>query len=336
MRINARICHGWRETMVNENAVTQALDSAIYNVVLKEINTCFRKIERNERIETVCNALRALADLAQGSHPNYNNPMTALLYTSWYQPKQINLVYSTINEIFTLRKESRLILSNNNHLDVTDFGCGALATQFAIAFAVADALDRNDPVSSVHVNSYDTSKTMILLGKKIWRCFQIEADRDPKLETLSKAMRVIKYRASTAKTVWLRKSSAGDTWLSAIHAVYGNNTGTVRNQLAEISKDKNPDVGIITSFSSKLQLVFGVSPFSNSVIYKNPEFAFHSTFPEVTALRQNLRHHLHTIASESGTALQTDRKNQDITWFLDTLVDWQFRPAVCQIYTKRS
>ena len=328
-----------RIKMVNEDSVTRALDNAMAKVMLDEIKKILNPMASNEKIDAVCNALKELDALAMGSHPNYRDPMTALLYTSWYQPKQINLVYSLINQLLSLRQNKNIILGDNKCLNVTDFGCGALATQFAVAFAVADALDRGEHISIVRVYSYDNCKPMIDLGKRIWRRFQIEVDKNPNLHSLSEAMTKIKPKASTAKTILIRGSYAGDNWLCAIHAVYSNNVQPVKNQLAEIANDKNLDVGIITSFERKKQLINAVYPFKNNKKGKtsddSPEFAFHLPFSETTSLRRELKNHLHKIALEENIAIITDSKGRDITWFLDTYVDWQFRNTACLTYIKR-
>lgn len=325
--------------MLDEWVVTQALDKAIEKVIRDEITSLFNKMTDQEKTFAVCGALKELDDLAYGFHPRYSNPMTALLYISWYQPKQINLIYAAIKQTLNLRKDDSLVLDNGGRLNIADFGCGALATQFAVAFAIADALERNESISVVRIKSYDTSKPMIELGKKIWRRFQLEVSREPSLNLLSEAMGKIKSRSSTAKTIFIGGNDAGDNWLSAIHTVYDDNWDPVKNQLAEITKDKNPDIGIITSFASKRQLVDVASPFGDRMRGRisdaSPNFAFLSILPELTSLRRSIRKQLHEIVADTGIPLPTDRRGQDITWFLDTSVDWQFRPVVCQTYIKQ-
>ena len=265
--------------------------------------------------------------------------MTALLYISWYQPKQINLVYAAIKQTLNLRKDDNLVLDNGGQLNIADFGCGALATQFAVAFAIADALERNESISVVRIKSYDTSKPMIELGKKIWRRFQIEVNREPDLDLLPEAIGKIKSRSSTARTIYVGGNDVGDNWLSAIHTVYNDNLDTVRNQLAEIAKDKTPNVGILTSFASKRQLIDVASPFANrrmgQISDASPNFAFLSSLPKVTSLRKSMQKHLLEIVGETEMELPTDRRGADITWFLGTNVDWRFRSVACQTYIRR-
>ena len=98
-------------------------------------------------------SLRSMQSLQSGGMPTYNEWDT-LLYGTWYQPKQINLVYSTLLALrggWTIGGQpwwdGDIFEIADGDVHVIDFGCGALATQFATTLAASDSLGRGVNVS---------------------------------------------------------------------------------------------------------------------------------------------------------------------------------------------
>ena len=148
-------------------AVTKALDTAIVSAADEHFNSLIAGLDDQEIVDNIHLALRSLERLQRGLMPDYD-AWDALFYSLWYQPGHINLAYTL----------SQLIPHGNNplrngigSLQVVDFGCGALAMQFGLALAAADALEEHQKLPQVAVVSEDDSEAMKEIGWSIWHNF---------------------------------------------------------------------------------------------------------------------------------------------------------------------
>ena len=125
-----------------------ALDQAIVRVAEAEYARLSSGIPPMKCAEAVASALNSWANLKSGMQPEYNE-WEALFYLTWYQPHQINLALAIV----------RYFLTTPQPLHIIDLGCGALATQVAMAVAVAESTDISSGVESseVHGNRSELS-----------------------------------------------------------------------------------------------------------------------------------------------------------------------------------
>ncbi len=208
-------------------------------------------------------AFQAFSDLINGEMPIYDK-WIALFYALWYQPKQINVAYRAINaKLENVAGTGRPLLQNDS-LRVLDFGCGSLATQFGVALALADAIDRGEDVSSVEIYAADTSAAMIELGGAIWNDIRQTAGTRPEWFPLARAFEVIESHTHVVRNVdefvgKVPRSAGTETWVSALHCVYHENISEIQRALRMLVNNFHPDFGFATSYSRKANLVHRAS-----------------------------------------------------------------------------
>lgn len=305
---------------MNRKLTTDALDKAITAVVRDEFNRISRSdVETAQKVEY---ALDQLSKLQQGVMPKYDE-WVAPFYVSWYQPPQINLAYSMIMDMVTETYDG--VLAPTGKLYVYDFGCGALATQFGVALAAADALRNGQKLDSVYIASSDASKAMISIGVKVWKQFKSEVRKEPRLSHLSQACDLIKTQFANHSLA--RKPSADEMcWLSAIHATYKSNRGTIKPKLDSLRSGLDPHVGLVTSHILNSEIVDFVSPFHHNKYARHHEKMVYGIFegdlPKITEWRR--------ACADSIPNLSW----RDIN-YLNNSVSWKWPPATIQIYTRR-
>ena len=329
----------WVEEDMNIRAVIEVLDRALLKVAESEF-TRLTKGSDNSDVwgELVDDGLKSLDRLRDGRPPKYNEDWTALLYLTWYQPKQINLAYSLIKKLLSLRNGDKFILSNSGRIHVVDFGCGALAMQFAVAFAAADALEQGQSIDEVRIDSIDNSQAMISLGEKLWKQFKIEVCEESSLYNLVDACCLIEPQTSGAR--FDRRISDEDNWLTAIHAVYHSNYIDVKRYLSQICNAINPDVSFITTFDAApynqlagRDLIEAVNPFNIEQCQVESKWIspqINGTLPRVTQWRQHLRDQIPSRILERRVG------NSTVRYYLSSTVDCLWRPETCLIYDRSS
>lgn len=194
-----------------------ALDRAIAKVAEAEYARLSADTTSEERAKLVECALGSLADLASRKRPAYND-WEALLYLTWYQPRQVHLVYSLLRRRFPY--------GYYGPLRVVDVGCGAGAVQVALAILAAEA----PFVGEISVRGIDRSRAMRRLGKKLWAAFLAETIEGG-LDRLSEVINVMNRSCSASDyPTWVassdrlaEESASGLSWLTAVHAVYEDN-----------------------------------------------------------------------------------------------------------------
>ena len=151
-----------------------ALRNAIVRVAEAEFKRLANGSDSREIASGIENALKSLKGLQSGIMPDYTDDWIPLFYSTWYQLSQVNLTFSMIRAMLDQRVSTNRTLSIMDKLHVIDFGCGALAMQFGVALAVADALRLGQKISSIRVDSTDSSQEMVDIGIKIWDQFREE------------------------------------------------------------------------------------------------------------------------------------------------------------------
>ena len=159
--------------------VASAIDSAIQTVGDAEYQRLSQGLSLYERKSKIQFALNSLDLLRSGNQPDYSNEWVALFYVLWYQPKQINLAYGLINEMLNRRNGNAFTLNRNGVLRIIDFGCGALATQFAVALFAAEAIDTGPSFQEIMIDSFDINQPMIDIGRRVWEQFKSETAAIP-------------------------------------------------------------------------------------------------------------------------------------------------------------
>ena len=209
--------------------VAIAIDSAIQKAGEAEYQRLSDGLSLGECKSRVQLALNSLRLLQSGEQPEYTDEWVALFYTLWYQPKQINLAYGMIKKMLSLRNSDSFILNPNGQLHVIDLGCGALAMQFVVALAATDAIAKGQNIKQITIHSSDTSQIMIDLGRKLWQQFQVEPSVTPSMD---QALSLIEPQYDTSLPDFFREQFRGiDYWVSAIHALYEDNTDAIRHAL---------------------------------------------------------------------------------------------------------
>ena len=301
-----------------------ALDRSITRIAHAQFLRLSDKMEPIEWSGKVCQSLDSLAKLRQGIPPDYNDPWIALFYLTWYQAGQIQLAHSLIEEQKRARNANSLLIGDSQSLHVIDFGCGALAMKFAVAWAAADALEKGDRISSINVDSYDENPQMVRLGNSLWEQFKTEIKDAPSLSQLFKAINMIKGQHGRPNYTFAVDRPSTEVWLSAIHVVYYNNTEQVNTGLANLSRVSNPDIVFLSGHDHSQQrpLLQRASPFTSPQYNRrartvSPEFS--DGLPRITDWRRRLNSQMTPSHS-----------------FLNRNVTWGFPNALAWIYTKSS
>ena len=250
---------------MNAVALTDALDSAIQKVCSAEVGRLVGQDSLQSSSSEIRNALDSLGGLQGGIQPDYNDPWVALFYLSWYQPRQIFISRFLINQLAKVRNTNTLLPGQFNKLRVIDFGAGALAMQFAVAWAIADDLARGSKIASVTIESYDPNPVMCNLGEKLWEQFKTEANKQTPLEHLRDAFGLVNTSRIAVAGPSSAKNSREERWLSAIHTLYPSNVPDVEAVLGLFAEMVEPHIGLLSGHDHQgmEDLLKKVLPFSD-------------------------------------------------------------------------
>ena len=298
-------------------SIAGAIDHTIQKVGEAEYQRLSKNLTLSEHKTKIRLALRSLDLLQSREQPDYQDDWVALFYVLWYQPKQINLAYGMIKRLLSVRGNSSLTLKPNRQLRVIDFGCGALAMQFAVALAATDAIIEGQAIDSISIHSSDTSRPMIDLGVKLWEQFVVESSAIP---PLSKALSLVKAQCSTSPPDLFREETAGyEYWVSAIHAFYDDNAIAIKRALGA-TQALSPIAMLISTHESKHYMLQHVRPakFRNYISGTDSiEAPISGTAPQIFMWRKKLNAKL---------SLRHP--------FLDNSVEWQWQSEAWLIYNR--
>ena len=302
--------------------VKNALDKAIAAVAEQELTRLTKGLNNEQIAEKVVESLQSLDRLRFGKIPNYDE-WDAIFY-HWYQPSHINLAYSII--------KSANVLSDR--LYIVDFGCGALAMQFGVVLAAADAIERGQSITEIKIDSIDTSQAMVNIGQKIWEQFKREIVRTPNLRYLDRAYDIIQpIQFITQQIDGIERigfeqigfARRGNVLMSAIHAVYNENRDDVQRSLRSIVDRLDPDVCFASTHFSSRNLLSEVWSFADNrydvICHDNVQPSFRDELKAITQWRKKLNSNLP----------QTD----PILGYLDNRVTWAWASPIVCIYTRR-
>ena len=314
---------------MDQQALFAAIDRSIRNVADTEFKRLAAEMNADAWFHHVHSALESLGSdgLRQGVPPDYNDDWVALFYLTWHQAGQINLIHSLIEKLNQVRSSNTLIANYGRFLHVIDFGCGALAMQFAIAWAAAEALEGGADIESIRVESRDPALPMVRLGIQLWKEFKLEISREKRLRELSYASEeVIKLRYGKPDSGLLFKDHQADAerWLSAIHTVYESNLEQVQQSLFLLANELEPTNSIMSCRNNSASNSFLVqaSPFPVKPWFEGPMIShINGLLPEVTLWRRSLNEHLRRQGFNGHNFL-----NGDVTW--------RFPQAFGRIYNK--
>ncbi len=182
--------------------------------------------------------------------PEYNE-WDALFYVTWYQPRQINLALSILQELY---QDVRKWQGPDLPLHIIDVGCGALAVQFAMAI-LETAYQREG--NYLTVNGIDPSEPMKKIGETLWLEFWSILCDHPELSDLS---RTCDYMTNNCELFdshssyccgYSHVNPRPERWLTAVHAVYESNKEKINGTLRSLRDHYSPGVILVTSHESR-------------------------------------------------------------------------------------
>lgn len=312
-----------------QESAKAALDSAIAEIAGEEYARLSGELSPIVMPKITEYALKELDKLQDRVMPNYDR-WVAPFYISWYQPGQINLAYSMIADLTSAKGA----FTDAGNLHVVDFGCGALAMQFGVALAAADAIRNGQTIAAIQIDCLDASPDMISVGVKLWERFKSKVNNAPDLAELTQACDAIASRTDGLRT---EPQGGAARWLSAMHAVYASNKDDVRRWLQSIHHNFAPDTGFLTTHRQGDWLLPGVSPFNkNNLLYNllekytiPPKLV--GGLPVTTGWRSETSRGLTQRFPQAPGIIPNflDNPNQPVNW------ERQVNEAAAHIYTRR-
>ncbi len=238
-----------------------ALDEAIAKVTWAEY-TRLKKLYPKDYIDSLQDAFESLDKLRGYDKPRYDK-WDAPLYLSWYQARQVHLVYTVLQQYPPPQ--------SGRPLQVIDIGCGALAVAIALAVLVAESQEVLQN-RKVLIYGIDPSKSMTELGKKLWLEFGCAAEyRGLNVDFFEMIDEDRIFMSLDAFSDALSRDAADEFWLFSVHAVYEKSIQEIesfRNDFQERHANRL-QYQLITSAGNKKNLmnnglVSGLSRVSNT------------------------------------------------------------------------
>ena len=321
-------------------AVAECLSRATVDVADEEYRCLSRGLTDIQVAQKLNGALGSLDKLSQGIMPQYSDEWVALLYMTWYHPNHVNLAYSMIGSALAERERSlgnnpcNPTLTNTGRLHVVDFGCGTMAMQFGVALAVADALDGEQEIYSVKVDSIDASQEMSGLGQKLWDSFTVFVAQDGRLDSLARVL----DRMDAKVGEFTPSTNDHEYWLSAMHVTYDDNVNNVEESLRNLCDQVRPSLGFMTSHNNPWgkTLADMASPFKDNQYYSEIPCRIDPVFSGgLTAVTQ-WRYTVKRDICQKLTAATQQLKflGGDKGYYMGNPVNWRWQDAKCRIYTR--
>ncbi len=195
----------------DERRWLEALDEAIATVTWREYMQLRerRPIGFTKRLERAFESIERLQGRQQPDYDNWDAPF----YVSWYQPRQVHLVFAVLDQYRPP--------PSRKALQIVDLGCGAWAAPIAIAMLAA----RGHPALSrrkVSIHGIEPQDPMTQVGKELWLEFRVAAE-DRGLDTDFFDPMINDDGIFTSGETYLDElvsDASADSWLLAIHALY--------------------------------------------------------------------------------------------------------------------
>ena len=223
------------------------LSHVIEKVADEEVERLSKGLTAHETGKRIERALSELRKLQKGESPDYDDEWVALLYLTWYWVRQFNLCHELVKDAMT-------DLSPRDRLHVVDFGSGPLTAQFAALLASSGSLRG----ISVYFDSFDKSKAMLGIGKRMWQHAFVgvsggsaltERPSNWKGQRTGVSLTGLKSRIGTYRP-W-KDGSDPHRLLTAFHVFYGSTQDRVRSDLATLKEVFQPHTYIATTTSKR-------------------------------------------------------------------------------------
>ena len=266
MPITADPRGSWSER--NITTITECMDVAFAKVVADKFDWMTGPMKSAQKNDWLRRSEQSILRLRNsGNMPNYNDRMVILRYVVQYQLRHINLAYTLIKDA-TATGDNRL--TRTSRLQVADFGAGCLAMQFGLALAVADALESGEDIAGVWLDSIDTSRLMMELGKFLWQEFVNQVGQSNDLHFLTEAANLIQPQFHEQHDA-VQEFDGMDHWVSALHTVYGSSEQQceVSNALRDLCDKLRPDHVFVTCHEQKKDLAKRALPTSQQWVDDN-------------------------------------------------------------------
>lgn len=249
-------------------SIGDVIDLAVAKVAKQEFQRLTRDLREEEIVGHVRRALEELKKLGEGGTPAYDCEWVALFYLTWYQPRQINLVYSFLDQTRDDLPERLLVL---------DLGCGALAMQFALAIFAAK---HRKPGARIVVCGVDPSRPMVKIGEELWQQVRRMVRGEwGKAKPLDRVMAAMRSRVWTSfrclersPPPFIHAASDHDRWLTSIHAAYH----LPKREMCAATDFLSPTGILVTSDDSKARVL-------DSIV---EEMSYHFRRVEVQSARE--------------------------------------------------
>ena len=236
------------------NEDMQIIQTTLEEALVKIAEDMWRELITNPRSsdthdfekQSVENSLQSLKRLQENGIPNYD-VWDSLFYFTYYQPRQVNLAYSILRAICTDRD---IFASENRTTQFIDYGCGCLATMFAVSMAAADSISRGNHIEKIKFDFIDKNPDMISAGERIWGEFVKAMRTNYPKHPVSGVLNKILYNTHTSLSTMREGYEA--CYLTSFHCIYRENIDDVLGDIGRLLFQFKPVGVILTSDKNKI------------------------------------------------------------------------------------
>lgn len=271
------------------NEFASVLQQAICEVAGEEFARLSAGKTPRAQLDHIATALESLGGLQSGTAPAYDE-WQALFYITWYQYAHINLASTVLHELFGGRPLQKPV-------HIVDLGCGAMATQFAVALYLATTPSPWSPAPRITVHNIDPSACMRRIGRIVWDRLRMMSFRHSNLASLSRACSLIASHDMSADKELAMVDRSARPVLVAMHAVYDTNKVPLRSSIERIRSRCRPMDTVMTCHERSSHLAefaggdgaerIGAGP---GMLVCDPE--------EITAWRRDLLRQLEPLSTD--------------------------------------
>lgn len=155
--------------------------------------------------------------------------------------------------------------TDNNHLQIVDFGCGALAYEFGVLLALqSSAMQRVG--MDVSVSLFEPHSAMLRVGMHIWRRLLDLTGHDARID-VGGATSTVRVGSATIRLARISQFPTihpqpdAQRWLVAMHACYADSKCSIKRDLSHFQETLRPHVGLFTFHHAAEDGIRQISPF---------------------------------------------------------------------------